>query len=428
MTSKPAAGTPVLADRMRHVGLSPTMKGTIEAERLRRLGVDVIDLGAGEPDFPTPPHVMAAAHAALDRQFTKYTPNPGITELREAVGARYRADYGVDYRADEVIITAGGKQALYHAALALFGPGDEVITHRPGWPTIVEQISLAGATPVVVSTDVETGFALTADRLLSALTARTRGLVINSPGNPTGALLPESEARILAREAARLGLWIVIDLCYERLIYDDVPHNLPAIFGEAMRDRLVLAGSTSKAYAMTGWRCGWLAAAKPVVQAANALQSHETSNVNSITQKAAVAALTGPQECVGDMLCEYKARRDQVREWLAEEPRLRSSVPQGAFYLFLDISDFLSPERCRTSLQFTDRLLADEYVVTTPGEAFDTPGFMRVSYATSLDRLREGVTRLIRFARGVSAEAAADDATVPGVNPPAAPAPGVAPR
>jgi aspartate aminotransferase len=400
------------------------MKGTIEAERLRRAGVDVVDLGAGEPDFPTPPHVMAAAHAALDRQFTKYTPNPGIAELREAVGTRYREDYGVDYRADEVIITAGGKQALFHAALAVFGPGDEVITHRPGWPTITEQITLAGATPVVVTTESEKGFELTADLLLSGVTARTRGMVINSPGNPTGALLSEPEARVLAREAARLGLWIVIDLCYELLIYDAVPHNLPKIFGEAMRDRLLLAGSTSKAYAMTGWRCGWLAAAKPVVQAANALQSHETSNVNSITQKAAIAALTGPQECVGDMLCEYKARRDQVRAWLTEEPRLRSAVPQGAFYLFIDVSDFLSPERCRTSLEFSDRLLAEEHVVTTPGEAFDTPGFLRLSYATSLDRLREGVTRLIRFARGVSVHAAHQGAT-PVIRPPSAPASGV---
>jgi aspartate aminotransferase len=412
MTPKTAAAvseTPPLADRMRTLALSPTMKGTIEAERLRRAGVDVVDLGAGEPDFPTPSHVVAAAHTALDRQFTKYTSNMGIAELREAVGARYRADYGVEYRPDEVIMTAGGKQALFHAALALFGPGDEVITHRPGWPTIAEQIGLAGATPVVVTTHFDEGFALTAERLLSAVTPRTRGIVINSPGNPTGALLSESEARILAAEAARLGLWVVIDLCYEQLIYDAVPHNLPKIFGDVMRDRLVLAGSTSKAYAMTGWRCGWLAAAKPVVQAANALQSHQTSNVNSITQRAAIAALTGPQDCVTGMLAEYQARRDQARAWLAEEPRFRCGVPQGAFYLFPDITDFLSPDRCRTSLEFTDRLLAEEHVVTTPGEAFDTPGFIRLSYATSLDRLREGITRLIRFAHktsGVAPEAA----------------------
>jgi aspartate aminotransferase len=390
-----------LADRMAHIGLSPTMKGTIEAEKLRRQGVDVVDLGAGEPDFPTPAHVGAAAHAAIDAQFTKYTANPGMTELREAVAARYRADYGVSYAADETIITAGGKQALFHAALALFGPGDEVVTHAPGWPTIVEQIKLAGATPVVARVRMEDGFALTAAGLLSVVTPRTRGIIVNSPGNPTGALLPENEARLLAAEAARRGLWVVVDLCYERLIYDGVPHNLPKIFGEAMRDRLVLCGSSSKAYAMTGWRCGWMVAPKAIVQGANALQSHSTSNVNSITQKAAIAALTGPQQCVLDMLAEYQRRRDQLLVWLAEEPRLRCATPQGAFYLFPDVTDFLKAGGVRTSLEFADGLLRDEHVVTTAGEAFDAPGFIRLSYANSLDRLREGATRLIRYARSI---------------------------
>jgi aspartate aminotransferase len=383
-----------LAGRMQHIGLSPTMKGTIEAEKLRRAGVEVIDLGAGEPDFPTPPHIIAAAHEALDQNFTKYTANMGVHELRAAVAARYAEDYGVTYAPDEVIITAGGKQALFHAALALFEPGDEVITHAPGWPTLAEQIKLAGATPVVVRTRPEDGFALRADALLSAVTPRTRGMVINSPGNPTGALLSEAEARLLAAEAARRDLWIVIDLCYEKLIYDGVPHNLPKIFGDAMRDRLVLAGSASKAYAMTGWRCGWLVGPKPVVQAANALQSHSTSNVNSITQRAAVAALTGSQQCVQDMLDEYKRRRDQALVWLAEDPRLFASVPQGAFYLFVSIGELLSPDGHRTSLDFSDALLREQHVVTTPGEAFDTPGYLRLSYATSLDRLRDGVTRL----------------------------------
>jgi aspartate aminotransferase len=388
-----------LATRMQNLGMSPTMKGTMEADRLRRQGVKVIDLGAGEPDFPTPAHITAAAKDAIDRQFTKYTANPGIMELREAVAARYKLDYGISYQADETIITAGGKQALFHAALALFGPGDEVITHVPGWPTLVEQVKLAGATPVVVRARPEDGFALKASAFMAAMTPRTKGIIINSPGNPTGALLGEGEARQLAEAASKRGLWVVIDLCYERLIYDGVPHNLPRIMGESMRDRLVLAGSTSKAYAMTGWRCGWMVAPKPVVQAANALQSHSTSNVNSITQRAAVAALTASQDCVGDMLAEYKQRRDQVLAWLADEPRLRCGVPQGAFYVFPDISDFLSPDRIRTSLDFADGLLRDDHVVTTAGEAFDSPGYLRLSYATSLDTLREGITRLIAFAR-----------------------------
>jgi aspartate aminotransferase len=375
------------------------MRGTVEAERLRRAGVDVIDLGAGEPDFPTPPHVVDAAKRAVDAGFTKYTANAGVIELREAVAYRYREDHGVVYGADEILMTAGGKQALFHAAMALFGPGDEVITHAPGWSTIPEQIKLAGASPVVVDTDPRDGFALTADRLLAAVTPRTRGFVLNAPTNPTGALLAETEARILAAEAARRDLWVVLDLCYDRLVYDDVPHNLPAIFGTAMRDRLLLCGSASKAYAMTGWRCGWLAAPGHVARAAAALQSHETSNVSSITQKAVVAALTGSQQCVRDMLAEYQRRRDQLLTWCAAEPRLAVAIPRGAFYLFPDISAFLSPSKHATSLAFADALLHEEHVVTTPGEAFGAPGYLRLSYATSLDHLREGMTRLLRFAR-----------------------------
>ena len=388
-----------LADRMQHIGMSPTLKGTIAAEKLKRQGIALVDLGAGEPDFPTPAHITAAAHAALDSNFTKYTANMGIADLRDAVAARYREDYGVGYAADEVIIAAGGKQALYNTALALFGPGDEVITHAPGWPTITEQIKLAGARPVIVRTREEDGFALKAAPLVAAITPRTRGFVLNSPGNPTGALLVESEARALAAELAKRDLWVVIDLCYEYLIYEHVAHNLPKIFADQMRDRLVLNGSASKTYAMTGWRCGWTVGPKPVISAANALQSHETSNVNSITQKAVVAALTGSQQCVETMLAEYQRRRDQTLAWLAEEPRLRCVTPKGAFYLFPSVADFLSPNGLRTSVEFADTLLAEEHVVVTAGEAFDAPGYVRLSYATSLDNLREGATRLIRFAR-----------------------------
>jgi aspartate aminotransferase len=375
------------------------MKGTIEAERLRRLGVDLVDLGAGEPDFPTPPHVIAAAHAALDEGFTKYTANAGLADLRRAVAARYAEDHGVQYAPEEVIITAGGKQALFHAALALFGPGDEVVTHTPGWPTIVEQVKLAGASPVQVPLDRAAGFALTAGRLLAGTTSRTRGLILNSPANPTGACLADQDARALAAEASRRGWWVVLDLCYDRLVYDDASHDLVRIFGEQMRDRLVICGSTSKTYAMTGWRCGWMVAPQPVVEAAGALQSHQTSNVNAIAQKAALAALTGPQECVAVMREAYRQRRDALIGWLAEEARLAAVTPSGAFYLFPTVATFLSPGGCATSQAFTERLLHDAHVVVTPGEAFGAPGFVRLSYAASLERLHEGATRLIRFAR-----------------------------
>ena len=391
----------MLAERTTRIGVSPTMKVAAEAMRLKAQGIDIVDLGAGEPDFPTPRHVSEAAKAAIDSNFTKYTTNSGTDELKRAVCARYRADYGVDYSPSETIITAGGKQALFNAAMCLFGSGDEVITHMPGWPTLVEQIKLADATPVVIRTHAEDGFALHADSFIGAMTPRTRGIVINSPGNPTGALISEPELARVAREAAARGIWILLDLCYERLIYSETPHNLPRVLVETMKDRTVLCGSTSKAYAMTGWRCGWALGPAALVSACNALQSHSTSNVCSITQKAAVAALSGPQDCVREMLEEYRQRRDQLCTWLAAEPRLRVRKPEGAFYLFIDVSDFLSPDGIRTTADFAQALLDEAHVALTPGEAFDAPGFVRISYAASIGELQRGAERILQFVRSV---------------------------
>ena len=387
----------MLAARAGRIAMSPTMKVAAEALRLKAQGVDVIDFGAGEPDFPTPKHVSAAAHAAIDANFTKYTTNSGTDDLKRAVARRYREDYAVEYAPSEIIITAGGKQALYNAIMVLFGPGDEVITHMPGWPTLVEQIKLAEATPVIVRAHAEDGFRLQAETFLSALTPRTRGIVINSPCNPTGALIDEGEMAAIADEAARRGIWILLDLCYERLIYDPVPHNLVGVLASRMRDRVVFCGSASKSYAMTGWRCGWAMGPAAVISASNALQSHSTSNACSITQRAVEAALTGPQSCVSDMLDEYRQRRDRLCEWLAAEPRLRLVKPAGAFYLFPDVSAFLSPDGIRTSAALADALLTEARVALTPGEAFDAPGFMRISYATSLDNLERGTARIIEF-------------------------------
>jgi aspartate aminotransferase len=387
----------MLAARAGRIGVSPTMKVAAEAMRLKAQGVDVVDLGAGEPDFPTPDHISAAAHAAIDAHFTKYTTNSGTDELKRAIVARYREDCGIEYSTSEVIVTAGGKQALYNAAMVLFGAGDEVITHMPGWPTLLEQIKLAEATPVVVRTHAEDGFRLRAETILGAITPRTRGMILNSPGNPTGALMSEADLETVAQEAARRAIWILLDLCYDKLIYDPTPHNLPEVLARVNRERSVLCGSASKAYAMTGWRCGWAMGPTAVVNACNALQSHSTSNVCSITQKAVVAALAGPQTCVTAMLDEYRERRDKLCTWLANEPRLRVVKPAGAFYLFPNVSDFLSPDGIRTSAELGQALLDEARVAITPGEAFDAPGFIRLSYATSLHELERGVDRIVGF-------------------------------
>lgn len=387
------------AARMSRVTASPTLKVTAEADRMRRQGIDVVDLGAGEPDFATPEHVKEAARAAIDANFTKYTPSAGILELRQAVADRYRADYGIDVQADETIVTAGGKQALYNTAMALFEEGDEVITHGPFWPSIVDQVKLAGAEPVIVRTSMDDGFAVHAEAIVERVTPRTKAIIINSPANPTGALVSEAAVAAIAERAARSGIWVIVDLTYEKLVYDPVPHNLPRVLFDRMRDRTVICGAASKAYAMTGWRCGWAIGPKAFIAQSNVIQGHSTSNVASITQKAAVAALTGPQEGVTRMLEEYRKRRDAVHAWLTADPRFACVRPSGAFYLFPSVAGLLSPSGIRTSGELAEALLRTVHVAVTPGEGFDAPGYFRLSYATSMDRLREGVDRIFRFVK-----------------------------
>src|SRR6187455_3463655 len=299
----------MFAQRLAQVSASATLKVAAEAERLRRAGVNVVDFSAGEPDFPTPEHVKAAGKTAIDQNFTRYTPAPGILELREAICSRYRADYGVDISPAEVLMTVGGKQALFNTALALFDPGDQVITHAPYWPTIPEQVKLVGAEPVIVQTRPDDGFTVHADAVIAAITPKTKAIILNSPSNPTGGLIEESAVAAIADAAAKKGIWVIVDLCYEQLIYEKVPHNLVKVLFDRHRDRTVIAGSASKSYAMTGWRCGWTIAPKELTAAFNVIQGQSTSNITSITQKAALAAVQGPQDSVTTMLNEYRKRR-----------------------------------------------------------------------------------------------------------------------
>jgi aspartate aminotransferase len=389
-----------LAGRTLRIASSPTMKVTSTVDRLRREGVEVIDFGAGEPDFSTPAAVGAAGHLAIDHDFTKYTPVGGTLDLKRAICDRYRADYGVHYEPSEVIVTAGGKQALFNTALALFGAGDEVLVHMPGWPTLVEQVKLAEATPVVVDLSPVDAFAITAQPFLDAITDRTRGIIINSPCNPTGALISETELTVLAKAAAARGIWVVIDLCYEKLIFDATTrHNLPAVLAAHCPGLGVICGSASKAYAMTGWRLGWTMAPAAVIAAESAIQSHATSNASSISQQAAREALSGSQAPVTAMLDEYRRRRDAIHGWLTEGLPYTAALPAGAFYLFVDVRGVLSPNGLATSNDFAQALLDESRVAVTPGEAFGAPGFVRISFATSMELLREGSRRMAAFAR-----------------------------
>ena len=391
----------IFADRMARVSVSATLKVAAEAERLRRAGHDVVDFSAGEPDFPTPEHVKAAGKDAIDQNFTRYTAMSGIPELRQAICDRYKASYGVELTPAEVLVTAGGKQALFNSALALVNDGDEVITHSPYWPTIPEQVKLVGGVPVIVPTSPNDGFTVHAEAIINAITPRTKAIIINSPTNPTGGLIDEVTMGAVADAAARRGIWIIVDLCYEQLIYDPMPHNLPKVLFDRHRDRTVLAGSASKAYAMTGWRCGWTIASKELTAAFNIIQGQTTSNITSITQKAALAAMTGPQDAVGEMLAEYRRRRDSIHAWLTAHPGIRCVKPRGAFYLFPDVSALLSPDGLKTATDFAQVLLEKEHVVVTPGEGFDAPGYLRISYATSMEQLREGADRILRFAESL---------------------------
>ena len=388
----------MFAQRLAQVAPSATLKMAAEAERLRRAGVNVVDFSAGEPDFPTPEHVKAAGKTAIDQNFTRYTPAPGIPELREAICKRYETDYGVKITAAEVLMTVGGKQALFNTALALFDEGDEVITHAPYWPTIPEQVKLVGGVPVIVSTSSDDGFAVHAEAIIRAITPKTKAIILNSPSNPTGALIDETAVAAIADVAAKKGIWMIVDLCYEQLIYEQVPHNLPKVLFDRHRDRTVLAGSASKSYAMTGWRCGWTIAPKELTSAFNTIQGQSTSNITSITQKAVLAALQGSQQPVIDMLNEYRTRRDNIHAWLTEHPGIKCVKPKGAFYLFPDISGLLGHGGINSSADFAQGLLEKEHVVVTPGEAFEAPGYLRISYATSMEQLREGANRILRFA------------------------------
>jgi aspartate aminotransferase len=390
----------MFAQRLAQVSESATMKVAAEAERLRRAGHDVVDFSVGEPDFPTPEHIKASAKDALDKNFTRYTAVAGIPELREAICARYKADYGVTITPAEVLATFGGKQALYNAALALMNPGDEVITHAPYWPTIPEQVKIVEATPVIVQTSWQDSFAVHADKIIAAITPKTKAIILNSPSNPTGALIDEQAVAAIADAAAKRGIWIIVDLCYEHLIYEDVPHNLPKVLFDRHRDRTILACSASKAYAMTGWRTGWTIAPASVTKVFNTIQGQTTSNITSIAQKALVAALSGSQEPVAAMREEFRRRRDSIHAWLTANPAIQCVKPRGAFYLFPNISGLLT-DRVSSSLEFAAQLLEKEHVVVTPGEAFEAPGYLRISYATSMERLREGADRMLRFAESL---------------------------
>ena len=396
------AASKALADRIGLISESSTMKVAADADRLRREGVDVVDFGAGEPDFPTPDNIKAAAVRALDANFTKYTAAGGILELKKAICERHRQDYGTDYAPSECVITVGGKHAIFGLTQALLNPGDEVIIPVPYWVTYKDVVNYAGGRCVFVGTDEGRGFTFTAADLEPHITGRTKLMIINSPSNPSGGVLSRDEFERIYQLAASRGIWLMTDECYCRFLYEaeDEPYSIAALPGA--KENVVVAGSLSKTYSMTGWRIGFALGPARVVGALAKLQSHSTSNPTSIAQKAAVEAVTGPQESVGVMLAEYKRRRDFVMERLRAIPGVRIAVPKGAFYAYPNVSVAFR-KGIGSALEFSERLLAEAHVAVVPGEAFGTNEHVRISYATSMGELERGLDRIDKFVREYSA-------------------------
>ncbi len=389
------AGTAELSERILSISMSATMQVAAAAEKMRLAGVDVADFGAGEPDFPTPDHIKQAAIRAIEENFTRYTSSAGTPELRQAVCDRHAADFGTAYRPSQCAISVGGKHTVFNLVQALINPGDEVIVPLPGWVTYAEVVKYAGGRCVFVETGEDTGFALTAAMIERRLTPRTRMVIINSPANPSGAVVDREELERIHHQTSRRGVWLLSDECYGRLLYHGAPCSAAALAGA--RDTVLVAGSLSKTYAMTGWRIGYALGPEAVIQAVIKLQSHSTSNPTSVAQKAAVAALSGPQDCVERMLAEYRRRRDFVVARLRRIPCVRCVEPGGAFYAYPNIGAALGRNGIGNTVEFAHRLLEEARVAVVPGEAFGTREHVRISFATSMEALERGIDRLARF-------------------------------
>jgi aspartate aminotransferase len=383
-----------LAERISSISVSSTLAVAAEADRLRRQGADVVDLSAGEPDFPTPENIKRAAFDAINQNFTKYTNAGGVIELKQAICDRHKEDYGTNYTAKECIVTVGGKHAIFNLMQALIDPGDEVIIPVPYWVTYKDVVNYAGAACVFVDTDESEGFQLRASMVERHISPKTKMIVINSPSNPSGAVFARAELEKIARLAKDHGFWVMTDECYHRFLYAGDPFSMAAFPG--MKDNIVVAGTMSKTYAMTGWRIGFALAPPSVIDGINKLQSHSTSNATSIAQKAAIEALRGPQDSVKEMLAEYRKRRDFVIARLRQIPGVRTNEPEGAFYAYPNISVAFTGG-ITNSLQFAEKLLAEEFVAVVPGEAFGTREHVRLSYATSMQELERGLDRMHKF-------------------------------
>jgi aspartate aminotransferase len=383
------------SERVSRISVSSTAAVVAKADQLKSTGVDVVDFGAGEPDFPTPDNIKRAAIDALDQDFTKYTPTGGIRDLRQAVVERHRQDFGSDYSAEECLITVGGKQAIFEAVASTLNHGDETILPVPYWVSFLDIVNYAGGKPVLLETRESEDFAVRAEAVARLITPRTRLIIINSPSNPTGAVAPPAELLKLLDLARRHNLLLMSDECYCHFLYDG---RQPFSLGSTKdRENLLIVGSLSKTYAMTGWRVGFALGSPKLLGNMLKLQSHSTSNASSIVQKAAIEALRGPQNSVGTMLAEYQRRRDRIVAGLRSIPGIQCALPQGAFYVYPNVSAYLRKDGLGDTTALAARLLDEARVAVVPGPAFGTQDHVRISYATSQEQIDKGLERLKDF-------------------------------
>jgi len=393
------AMTERVSDRIAAIAESATLAVDAKAKALKAAGRPVIGFGAGEPDFPTPDYIVAAAiKACSDPKWHRYTPAGGLPELKEAVAVKTKRDSGYEVSASQVLITNGGKQALYNAFAALLDPGDEVILPAPYWTTYPESIRLAGGIPVEVMTDETSGYRATIDQLNAALTPRTKALVFVSPSNPTGAVYSPAEVKAIGEWAVANGVWVITDEIYEHLVYGDAEFaSMPALVPELANTCIVVNG-VAKTYAMTGWRVGWLIGPADIVKGATNLQSHATSNVANVSQIAALAAVTGDLSAVDEMKVAFDRRRKLITGMLDAIPGVNCPLPEGAFYVYPSVKEIvgrtLRGQKIASSAQLAGLILDEVEVAVVPGEAFGTPGYLRLSYATSDNDITEGVGRI----------------------------------
>jgi aspartate/methionine/tyrosine aminotransferase len=394
-----------ISARIAAVAPSATLAVDAKAKALQAQGESVIGFGAGEPDFPTPEAIVAAAEVACrDPRNHRYTPTAGLPELREAIAVKTRRDSGLEVAASQVLVTNGGKQAVANAFAVLCDPGDEVLVPAPYWTTYPESIALAGGVPVVVAADAASGFRVTVDQLEAARTPRTKVLLFVSPSNPTGAVYPRGEIEALGRWAASHGIWVVTDEIYEHLVYGDaVHHSMPTLVPE-LADTCIVVNGVAKTYAMTGWRVGWMLGPPDVIAAATNLQSHETSNVANVSQRAALAAVSGDLAAVAMMREAFDRRRLTIHRLLNEIDGIDCLLPEGAFYAFPSVTGLygrtFGGRTCSTSAELAELAIEEAKVAVVPGEAFGAPGYFRMSYALGDEDIVEGVARLARLFAG----------------------------